>query len=201
MLLPTGDAPKAPITKPLVHTRDKEINTLEDLKGLKIRSTGTSGLVMGALGASPVGKSMRECYQMLQKGVVEGSCHPIEANKGWKLGEVSHYMIQNFSTAYTTTFGVFMNKKQWGKLTPEQQNVITQISREWAVKHGEAWDESDKAGMAFFKEKGGVVIPQSEEESEKWRGAVQPVLDKYIEKVSAKGVDGQAVVDFIKTNM
>ncbi len=80
-----------------------------------------------------------------------------------------------------------MNKRQWGKLTPEQQDTITQISREWAVKHGEAWDESDKEGMAFFKEKGGVVIPQSQEESEKWRKAVRPVLDSYIEKVSGKG--------------
>lgn len=185
----------------LIHTRDKEVNTLEDLKGLKIRSTGTSGLVMDALGASPVGTSMRECYQMLQKGVVDGSCHPIEANKGWKLGEVAHYMIQNFSTAYTTTFGVFMNKNQWSKLTPEQQNAIAEISREWAVKHGEAWDESDKEGIAFFKEKDGIIIPQSEEESERWREAVRPVLDDYIKKVSEKGVDGKTVVDFIKANM
>jgi TRAP-type C4-dicarboxylate transport system substrate-binding protein len=138
---------------------------------------------------------------MLQKGVVDGSCHPIESNKGWKLGEVVHYMIQNFSTAYTTTFGVFMNKRQWNKLTSEQQDAITQISRDWAVKHGEAWDESDKEGMAFFKEKGGVVLSQSEEESEKWRNAAQPVLDNYIQKVSEKGVDGKAVVDFIKSNM
>jgi len=55
--------------------------------------------------------------------------------------------------------------------------------------------------MAFFKEKGGVVIPQSEEEAEKWREAARPVLDNYIKKVSEKGVDGKAVVDFIKANM
>ena len=111
--------------------------------GLAQSDTDKGGLVavQAALGASPVGKSMRECYQMLQKGVVDGSCHPIESNKGWKLGEVVHYMIQNFSTAYTTTFGVFMNKNKWNKLTPEQQNAITEINLEWAVKHGEAWDE------------------------------------------------------------
>ena len=185
----------------LIHTRDKAVNTLEDLKGLKIRGTGSSGLVMGALGASPVGKSMRECYQMLQKGVVDGSCHPMESNKGWKLGEVVHSMTQNFSTAYTTTFGVFINKDKWNKLTPEQQSAMMEISLEWAGKHAQAWDESDKEGMIFFKEKGGVVIPQSEEESEKWRKAAEPVLDSYIKKVSKKGVDGKAVVEFIKATM
>jgi hypothetical protein len=55
--------------------------------------------------------------------------------------------------------------------------------------------------MAFFKEKGGVVISQSEEESERWRTVAQPVLDNYIQKVSEKHVDGKAVVDFIKSNM
>jgi len=185
----------------LLHTRDKAVSTLADIKGLKIRSTGTSGLVAAALGASPVGKSMRECYQMLQKGVVDGSFHPVESNKGWKLGEVVHNMTQNFSTAYTTTFAVFMNKGKWAALTPEQQKIIKEINAEWATKHGVAWDEADKLGMEFFLSKGGKVIPLSDAESKKWEDAVAPVIDKYIEKTTQKGVEGKAVVEFIKKTM
>jgi TRAP-type C4-dicarboxylate transport system substrate-binding protein len=185
----------------LLHTRDKAVSTLEGIKGLKIRSTGTSGLVAAALGASPVGKSMRECYQMLQKGVVDGSFGPIEANKGWKLGEVVHFMTQNFSTAYTTTFAVFMNKGKWAALTPKQQKIIKEINLEWSAKHGIAWDEADKLGMEFFLSKGGKVIPLSDAESKRWEKAAAPVIDGYIEKVAKKGVDGKAVVDFIKANL
>jgi len=184
-----------------IHTRDKAVNTLEDLKGLKLRGTGTSGLVQAALGASPLGKSMRECYQMLQKGVVDGSSHPMESNKGWKLGEVVHYVTQNYSTAYTTTFAVFMNNRKWAALTPEQQKTISAINLEWAAKHGEAWDDSDKKGLVFFKEKGGKVITQSDAEAEKWKTAAAPVVDQYIEKANKKGIDGKAVVDFIKTQL
>jgi TRAP-type transport system periplasmic protein len=185
----------------LLHTRDKGVSNLDEIKGLKIRSTGTSGLVAAALGASPVGKSMRECYQMLQKGVVDGSFHPIESNKGWKLGEVVHFMTQNFSTAYTTTFAVFMNKGKWAALTPDQQKIITEINAEWSTKHGVAWDEADKLGMEFFLSKGGKVIPLSDTESKKWEEAVAPVIDGYIKKAAKKGIDGKAVVEFIKTNM
>ncbi|WP_022665741.1 TRAP transporter substrate-binding protein [Desulfospira joergensenii] len=185
----------------LIHTRDKEVHTLADLKGLKLRGTGTSGLVQAALGASPVGKSMRECYQMLQKGVVDGSSHPVESNKGWKLGEVVHYMVQNFSTAYTTTFAVFMNKDKWAKLTPDQQKAIKEINEEWSAKHGVAWDNSDKEGMEFFKSKGGKVLSQSDAESKKWAAAAAPVIDNYIEKVAKKGIDGKALVKFIQDNM
>ncbi|MCG8684506.1 MAG: TRAP transporter substrate-binding protein [Desulfobacterales bacterium] len=185
----------------LIHTRDQAVNSLEDLKGLKLRGTGTSGKVQAALGASPVGKSMRECYQMLHKGVVDGSSHPMESNKGWKLGEVCHYMIQNYSTAYTTTFAVFMNKDKWNKLSAEHQKAITEINAEFAAKHGQAWDDADEKGMAFFKEKGGKVITQSEAESKKWAQKASVVVDDYIKSVSAKGIDGQAVVDVIKKNM
>jgi TRAP-type C4-dicarboxylate transport system substrate-binding protein len=185
----------------LIHTRDKAVANLADLKGLKLRGTGTSGLVQAALGASPVGKSMRECYQMLQKGVVDGSSHPVESNKGWKLGEVVHYMTQNFSTAYTTTFAVFMNKDKWAALTGEQQKIIKEINAEWSVKHGVAWDDADKLGMEFFKSKDGKVITLSDAESKKWEAAVAPVIDGYIEKASKKDIDGKAVVDFIKANM
>lgn len=185
----------------LIHTRDKAVSTMEGLKGLKLRGTGTSGLVAAALGASPVGKSMRETYQMLQKGVVDGSLHPVEANKGWKLGEVAHYLTENYSTAYTTTFAVFMNKDKWNKLSAETQKTILAINDEWSVKHGTAWDDADRAGLEFFISKGGKVSSLSDEESKKWEAAVAPVIDEYIKKAAEKGVDGKAVVDFIKANM
>ncbi len=185
----------------LIHTRNKAVSSLGEMKGLKLRGTGTSGLVAAALGASPVGKSMRETYQMLQKGVVDGSLHPVEANKGWKLGEVAHYLTENYSTAYTTTFAVFMNKGKWNKLSPAAQEHIQAINAEWSVKHGEAWDAADKAGLGFFISKGGQVVSISDAESKKWEAAVVPVIDGYIKKANSKGVDGKAVVDFIKSNM
>ncbi|PIE61468.1 MAG: C4-dicarboxylate ABC transporter substrate-binding protein [Desulfobacterales bacterium] len=184
-----------------IHTRDTAVHTLKDLKGLKIRSTGTSGQLQKALGASPVGKSMKTCYQMLQRGIVDGSAHPMESNKGWKLGEVVHYMVQNYATAYTTTFAVFMNKRKWAKLTPEQQTIISKINLEWAAKHGKAWDDSDREGLALFKEKGGRVIPQSAAEAKKWVAAAAPVINKYIKKAAQKGLDGQAIVNFIKSRL
>jgi TRAP-type C4-dicarboxylate transport system substrate-binding protein len=185
----------------LLHTRDKEVRTLDDFKGLKIRGTGTSGKVVAALGGSPVGKAMGETYQMLQKGVVDGSLHPLETNKGWKVGEVVSYMTQNFSTAYTTTFAVFMNKDKWNSLTPEQQKIIREVNAEFALKHGQAWDESDEEGMAFFLEKGGKVIPQSDEQSKIWADQAASVIDEYVQGASEKNIDGQAIVDYIKANL
>jgi TRAP-type transport system periplasmic protein len=185
----------------LLHTTNKRVATLNQLKGLKIRTTGASGKVIKALGASPVGKSMGECYQLLQRDVVDGSLHPVEANFGWKLGEVIKYITQNYSTAYTTTFAVYMNKRKWNKLSSKNQLIIKGINREWPIKHGQAWDEADKQGVDFVKQRGGEFVQLTDKESARWARLMRPVIGAYIKDASAKGINGKAVVNFIKSNL
>ncbi len=187
----------------VLHTIDKKVTNLNDIKGLKIRTTGTSGLIVEALGGSPVGKSIREAYQLLQKGVVEGSLHPMEADNGYNLAELVKYAVKNSAATYTTTFAVFMNKNKWAKLTPAQQKIVNEINAEWSVKHGEVWDDEDKAGIEAFKAQGGEIIELSPEEEENWKKAVAPVFDKYVESAAAhkNKVDGKAIIDFIKANL
>ena len=131
----------------LIHTKDKPVKKLEDMKGLKLRGHGTSALFQKALGATPVAKPMPECYQMIQKGVVEGASYPFEANKGWRLGEVTNYATAAFSAAYTTTFFVVMNKDKWNGLPDDIKKIISEINEEWIPKHGDAWDSSDEGGI------------------------------------------------------
>lgn len=180
-----------------IHTRDKEVSTLEDLKGLKIRATGMSAKMVKALGATPVGMGMPDAYQSLQKGVVDGCAHPLEANKGWKLADVLSYAVAEDSVAYSTTFFVTMNKAKWDSLTPEIQKTIRKINAEWAVKHGEAWDSSDAAGKELFLEKGHKIITLDDAEAAKWKVAVQPAIDEYAADLDKKGLNGKEIVGFI----
>lgn len=179
----------------LLHTKGKPVRKLEDLKGLKIRGHGTSALVIKALGGTPVPKPMPETYQMLQKGVVDGAVYPLEANKGWKLGEVTDCLTAAFSAAYTTAFFVAMNKDKWEALPEDIREVIRQINEAWVVKHGDAWDESDMEGLRYFLNQGGQVIGLDREESARWKQAVAPIIDEHVETLGKKGLDGRKIVD------
>ncbi|MDY6791685.1 MAG: TRAP transporter substrate-binding protein [Thermodesulfobacteriota bacterium] len=184
----------------LVHTKGKAVRTLKDMKGLKLRGHGTSALVVKALGGTPVPMPMPETYQSIQKGVVSGSVYPLEANKGWKLGEVTDYVTCAFSAAYTTSFFVVMNKDKWNKIAKKDQKIIEQINEEWIIKHGEAWDSSDMKGIKFFLNQGGQMIGLDKREAQKWEKAVAPIIGDYVKKTEAKGLPAQKVVDFtIKT--
>jgi TRAP-type C4-dicarboxylate transport system substrate-binding protein len=180
----------------LIHTKGKAVRKMEDMKGLKFRAHGTSALVVKALGGTPVPKPMPETYQMLQKGVVDGAVYPFEANKGWKLGEVTNYCTADFTAAYTTSFFVVMNKDKWNSLPPDVQKIIEQINQEWAVKHGEAWDTSDAQGIVFFLNQGSEIIGLDAKEGEKWKKAVAPIITDYAADMDKKGFNGTEIVDF-----
>lgn len=180
----------------LLFTKGTKVEKLEDLEGLKIRATGNSARVASALGATPVAQSMSDAYQSLRKGVVDGGFYPMETNKGWKMAEVVDYCTESYPAAYSTTFFVVMNKAKWKALPEAARMAMEELSAEWAVRHGKAWDESDAEGRAFFKEKGGSFIALDEAEQKRWHEGVQPVIADYIEETSAKGIDAEPVVDF-----
>lgn len=182
----------------LLHSAKKPIRTMEDVKGLKIRSTGTSQLIVRALGAAPVAMSQGETYDALKKNIVDGTLVPIEALEGFKQAEVLKYTTLTYSAAYSQGFFVAMNLKKWNALPPELQQIITDVSKEYEEITAKAWEDSDISGRKFAEGLGHEFIELSDAEAAKFKAAVQPVFDEYIKNANEKGVDGQAVFDSVK---
>lgn len=188
----------------LVHTTKKPVNKLEDLKGMKIRSTGLASKIVLALGAAPVGTTMPETYDALRTGVAEGAMSPIQALKSFRWGEVVSYTILNYGSSYSTGFFVAMNKAKWNALSPDVQKVFDEVSAEWIDKTGALWDSTDKDGIKFITEKGVKMIALSKEEDARWAAAVKPLQNAYVEEMKAKGLPGEEALkfclDYIKAN-
>ncbi len=185
----------------LLHTKKKPVHNTDDLKGLKIRSHGTTAKVVEALGGVPVAMPMPELYQSLQKGVVDGALYPLETNKGWKMAEVVECVTLSFSMAYTSTFYVVMNKDKWNSLPDKAKQAIEEINKEWQAKHGEAWDKIDADGLALMKEKGREIIEMEPAEAAKWAKLVEPVIAGYVKDAKAKGLPADEAVDFIRKTL
>ena len=184
----------------LLHTK-KPVKTLEDLKGMKIRSTGFSAKVVEALGAVPVAMPQGETYESLQKGVVGGTFGPIEVLKGWKQAEVIKSTTECYEVGYTTVFFVAMNLKKWNALPKDIQKIFEDVSKEWIDAHGKAWDTSDTDGRAFTLSLGNQIIKLSSSESARWKKAVNPTIDEYIKNTDAKGLPGKQAVKEAQTTL
>ncbi len=182
----------------LLHTATKPVHTLEDVKGLKIRSTGTSQLVTRALGAAPVAMSQGETYDALAKSIVDGTLVPMEALEGFKQGEVLKYTTLTYSSAYTTGFFVAMNLKKWNALPVDLQQIISEVSEKYKEITATAWGDSDASARRFAADLGHEFIDLSDEEAQRFKSAVQPVFDTYIANANKSGVDGQAILSATK---
>lgn len=179
----------------ILHTK-KAVRKLEELKGLRIRSTGLSAKVVAALGGVPVAMPMGETYDALKRGMVEGSMAPIESLEGWKWGEVVKFTTESYGAAYSTAFFVVMNQEKWNALAPDIQKTIEKINEEWVDKTGRLWDEIDKSGRAFTQKLGNQIISLSSEENQKWAKAVSAIHLDYIQNMKAKGLPGEEALKF-----
>jgi len=187
----------------IVHAK-KPVRTLEDLRGMKIRSHGLSAKIVKALGATPVAMTMPETYDALAKNVVDGSIAPIASLEGFKWGEVVKYTTENFGSSYTSPFFVAMNKGTWTSLPPDVQKSIEAINEEWIGKMGVVWTAYEKSGRDFALKLGNQILTLSQEENERWAKKVAPVIDEYVVETKKKGLPGEEMLkfcrDFLKRN-
>jgi TRAP-type C4-dicarboxylate transport system substrate-binding protein len=166
-----------------------------DLNGLKVRATGLSSKIVAALGGTPVAMGQPDTYEALQRGVVDATFCPIETLKGWKQGEVIEAVTDTSAIGYTTAMFVTMNLDRWNSLPPQIQQVFNEVSDAWVDKHGEAWDEADREGLAFVKELGREIIELPGEEISVWKTKVQPILDAYVAQAESKSLPGRQFLD------
>ena len=181
----------------LLHTK-KPVRTLEDMKGMKIRSTGLSAQVVKALDGAAVAMPQGDTYEALQKGVVEGTFTPIETLKGWRQAEVVKYTTNCTGVGYTTAMFVVMNPEKWNALPKDLQKIMEDVSEEWIGVHGETWDRGDDEGRAYTLSQGNEIIALSEKENKRWAEAVGPVIENYISATEEKGLPGKNAVTQVK---
>ncbi|GHD50756.1 C4-dicarboxylate ABC transporter substrate-binding protein [Thalassobaculum fulvum] len=181
-----------------IHMRDKLVRKPDDLSGTKLRiPTRTGAWIIEALGASPVAMPVPELPQALQKGVVDGALIPWEIIPPLKIQEQTEYQIEGVDKARfgTTTFQVSMNKARWDGLPDDIKAAFKKASGpEWWGQVGDIWRASDEFGIGLAVKAGNQHITLTKEETDAFQKVLEPVVQRWVDEVSAKGIDGKALV-------
>lgn len=160
----------------LIGRRDKAITTVDDYKGLKMRTSGTAMATMyKALGAVPIGLSSKEIYTGLQRGTIQGAGSGVSRWRRSKLYEVAPYLTVDPTIPYFSMWLV-INNKSWNKLSGEDQKIIADTAREY-----EAWTRDYAArereeDFAFLKSEAKAFVELSSEQKAKLINTVKPVM-------------------------
>ena len=177
-------------------TVKKQISTVADLSGMKIRSGGgISEASAKALGASPLVKPAPESYELLASGVADGTFFPSESIKSFNLDKVVKYATYFPGGFYSSSFGFFMNEEKWNKLSKQDQDAITSVSGEALARlAGKAWDAADKIGIDALKAASVAITEASPAFVADVRARTAPLVQDWIKAANAKGIDGAKVV-------
>ena len=174
----------------------KAINSLSDFRNLKIRSGGgVSEQIVTALGATPFFKPAGESYELLKSGVADGIFFPVESIVSFKLETVLGQATLFPGGLYSSSFGFFMNEDKWAKLPKQDQQAIEKIAYEYVARSaGQSWDNADIKGMAALKKSDVKIVNASGALLAEARKLSAPVVDDWIKKAGAKGVDANAAL-------
>jgi TRAP-type C4-dicarboxylate transport system substrate-binding protein len=178
--------------------KKKAVRSLDDLKGLKIASSGAVGVKVGkALGFSPVSMPTGDIYEAQDKGVIDGHIRPSELLVSRRLFEVTKYIV-DVDLGHDIFF-VAMNLNTWNKLPPEVQKVFDELSGDWAVEFtGKAWDKFDKEAEDEVRGKGLELITLSSQEQAKWRKLLTPIENQYAAELESKKLPGKKIFEELK---
>jgi len=157
----------------------KDVNSPDDIKGLKIRVMQNPVYVdsFKALGANAVPMAWTEALTALQQGTIDGQENPLNVIVAFKLNESQKYMAIT-RHAYAPA-PILMSMVTWKKLNPEQQKAVLKAAQEAAVYERAYNNASEKLWIKELERKGMKVTTPA---LQPFLAAVKPVYDTYTPK-------------------
>lgn len=166
----------------LIGRSDKPIKTVEDYKGLKMRTSGTAQATMyKALGAVTVEMSAKEIYTALQRGTIQGATSGTSRFHRAKLYEVVPYITVDPTLPFMS-FWLVVNKDVWKKLSAEDQKLFAAEARNLEKWTRDFAAKERQKDLDVLKTKAKLLYDMPPEEKKKLVETVRPAMMKFSKK-------------------
>jgi TRAP-type mannitol/chloroaromatic compound transport system substrate-binding protein len=160
----------------------KELKSLEDLKGLKLRLQPPTQLVFQPFGVIPQQISAADTYPALERGTIDGlewMTPPMDERLGWH--KVAKYLYYPFGeAAFSTVSDLLINKKVWDELEPSAQDMIEKTCKAQLRSDLVKLTEGVQAALQRMRAAGAIIGPTPQPIAAKYREGVRAFLDQNI---------------------
>jgi TRAP-type transport system periplasmic protein len=184
----------------VIHTAEKPVKSVADLRGLKMRApTRQVNKMLASLGATPVGMPLPQIPDALSKGTIQGCVIPWEVVPSVKVHELTKYHAE-FDPAggalYTTTFVMAMNKAKYNSLPPDLKKIIDKNSGlETSGWLGKTQQAGDAAGRKAAVDHGNTIFTVPAAEAQEFRRRSRSIEVEWVEDMNKRGFDGRKLLD------
>jgi TRAP-type C4-dicarboxylate transport system substrate-binding protein len=180
-----------------IMTTKKPVNSIEDLKGLKLRSTGPyTTELLNRVGAIPILKSSNEAFEMLSTGVIDGSLSQRETVKNMNMIDLMGYGTLIPGGLFSAALGVIVNTDTWERISEEDRQAIEAVSHEkLALAMGTSFHNADVDSEESMRETSTLKLQEASDEFvAQLKDAVAPLEAEWAEKAKSKGLADPAAV-------
>lgn len=112
----------------VLFTGSRKVEKLDDVRGLKIWSSGPAAeKAIAEMGGVPIKVSSTELYDSATRGTVDGAVFPYSGLVQYELEPVLKYAVDgvNFGSG---VFFITVNQRSWDRLTEEQRAVMSEAA-------------------------------------------------------------------------
>lgn len=157
----------------------REIQTLEDLAGLRIRVQESQMMadMVTLLGAQPVPLPYSDVYSALKTGRIDGAENNWPSYESTGHYEIARYYLKDEHTRVPEM--QLASSRTMAKLSAADRLVIRECARESALVERELWAEREQASEALVRKSGVTVLDLPQEEKQRFQQAVMPLYQTY----------------------
>jgi TRAP-type C4-dicarboxylate transport system substrate-binding protein len=177
---------------PGIVTRSKQVQSLADLKGMRIRAPVELLPLLRRLGVDPVDMPMAEVYSSLAKGVIDGVIASPDTFRSLHFAEVARYYGELVVPrgAYPARA---ISEQSWKRLPPDLQRLLDQSGPVWEAALADKVMRSVDVGADFGRKSGIQFLPFAPADQAAWYAAYNEEALVSARNLKRYGIDGEPV--------
>jgi TRAP-type C4-dicarboxylate transport system substrate-binding protein len=136
--------------------------------------------------------------ESIAQRVIDGALTPWEIVPSVKLDELVkfHTDIPGPRSLYTSVMLLVMNKPKYESLPADLKEILDKNSGQAAARMAAVpFDRMANELPEAVKKKGGTIVTISDEETQRWTKATQPVVEAWIKQVKERNIDGGKLLE------
>lgn len=179
---------------PGIITTDRTVESLDDLRGMRIRGPTELLGVLQELGADPVNMPMGDVYSALAKGVLDGVVAPTDTFRALHFAEVAeHYVDMSIPRgAYPARA---MSMQRWEQLSPLQQQVLEEGIAVWEAALAEKNELALEDGRLLAQQEGVNFTTLSAADQARFDALYLTIAESNALSLQRYGIDGTTVFE------
>lgn len=177
-----------------VITVKPEVDSFEEIKGLKLMASGYQGQMVQTLGATPVNVVVTESFEMLERGTIDGAVLGFSSSAAYGIQEIA-------KSAWRIPIGssvglIGINLEKYNSLPDDLKRAIDEAGAEHIDEFIEIYQSGEERAMQKYIDAGVPIYEPTKEDIQYIRQvARENYWNKWIEEMKQKGYPADEIME------